>query len=124
MIVANTMGAAMSRKLICLLIAVVAVLVVLTASASAAREAIPVRWKNCTVVNKRFPHGVGKLRAYDKTTGQQVGAVWLPAQQSGSPMTYMAEGKQYIVVAVGGGAYTAEYLAFALPADGRRPSGR
>ena len=62
----------MSRKLIGLLIAVVAGLVVLAASASAAREAIPVRWKNCTVVNKRFPHGVGKLRAHDKTTGTPV----------------------------------------------------
>jgi quinoprotein glucose dehydrogenase len=62
------------------------------------------------------------LRAYDKLTGQQVGAVWMPAQQSGSPMTYMAEGKQYIVVAIGGGAYSAEYLAFALPAGDRPPS--
>ena len=62
----------MNRKLIGLLIAVVAGLVVLAASASAAREAIPARWKNCTVVNKRFPHGVGKLRAHDKTTGTPV----------------------------------------------------
>ena len=64
------------------------------------------------------------LRAYDKPTGQQVGAVWMPAQQSGSPMTYLADGRQYIVVAVGGGAYSSEYLAFALPAEERRPSGR
>jgi quinoprotein glucose dehydrogenase len=28
------------------------------------------------------------LRAYDQKTGQQVGAVWMPAPQSGSPMTY------------------------------------
>jgi hypothetical protein len=62
----------MSRRLIGLLIAVVAGLVVLAASATAAREAIPARWKNCTVVNKRFPHGVGKLRAHDKTTGTPV----------------------------------------------------
>jgi hypothetical protein len=53
----------LSRKLIGLLVVVVAGLVVLTASASAAREAIPAPWKNCTAVNKRFPHGVGKLRA-------------------------------------------------------------
>lgn len=62
----------MSRKPIGLLVAVVAGLVVLAASASAAREAIPARWKNCTIVNKRFPHGVGKLRAHDKTTGTPV----------------------------------------------------
>ena len=55
------------------------------------------------------------LRAYDKQTGQQVGAVWMPAPQSGSPMTYSHNGRQYIVVAVGGGNVTGEYLAFALP---------
>ncbi len=55
------------------------------------------------------------LRAYDKATGKQVGAVYIPAPQSGSPMTYMVNGKQYIVVAVSGGAYSGEYIAFALP---------
>jgi glucose dehydrogenase len=55
------------------------------------------------------------LRAYDKKTGQQVGEVWMPAPQSGSPMTYRVDGKQYIVVAVGGGNYSGEYLAFSLP---------
>src|SRR5262249_5481552 len=54
------------------------------------------------------------LRAYDKRTGQQVGAVWMPAPQSGSPMTYMVDGKQYILVAVSGGAYSGEFLAFRL----------
>jgi quinoprotein glucose dehydrogenase len=58
------------------------------------------------------------LRAYDKATGKQVGAVLLPAPQSGSPMTYMWEGRQYVVVAVSGGAYSGEYLSFALPSDG------
>jgi quinoprotein glucose dehydrogenase len=57
------------------------------------------------------------LRAYDKATGQEVGAVWMPAAQSGSPMTYMVDGKQYIVVAVSGGNYTGEYIAYALPAE-------
>ncbi|MBZ5610746.1 MAG: PQQ-binding-like beta-propeller repeat protein [Acidobacteriia bacterium] len=55
------------------------------------------------------------LRAYDKATGREVGAVWMPAPQSGSPMTYLADGKQYIVVAISGGAYSGEYLAFTLP---------
>lgn len=55
------------------------------------------------------------LRAYDKATGQEVGAVWMPAPQSGSPMTYMLDGKQYIVVAVSGDNYSGEYLAFSLP---------
>jgi quinoprotein glucose dehydrogenase len=55
------------------------------------------------------------LRAYDKKTGQQVGAVLMPAIQSGTPMTYMVDGKQYIVVAVSGGAYSGEYIAYSLP---------
>ncbi len=55
------------------------------------------------------------LRAYDKQNGREVGAVWMPAIQSGSPMTYSVGGKQYIVVAVSGGSYTGEYLAFTLP---------
>jgi len=57
------------------------------------------------------------LRAYDKNDGKEVGAVYIPAPQSGSPMTYMANGKQYIVVAVSGGPYSGEYISFALPND-------
>ena len=57
------------------------------------------------------------LRAYDKATGKEVGAVWMPAPQSGSPMTYMVDGKQYIVVAVSGGAYSGEYIAYSLPSN-------
>jgi len=55
------------------------------------------------------------LRAYDKKTGQEVGAVYMPGPQSGTPMTYQLNGKQYIVVAVSGGNYSGEYLAFTLP---------
>jgi glucose dehydrogenase len=62
------------------------------------------------------------LRAYDKITGKQVGEVFLPAAQSGSPMSYMANGKQYIIVAVSGGAYSGEYIAFGLPDSELRPT--
>jgi quinoprotein glucose dehydrogenase len=62
------------------------------------------------------------LRAYDKETGQQVGEVLMPAGQTGSPMTYMVDGRQFIVVAVGGPGATAEYLALALPEAGRKPT--
>jgi len=55
------------------------------------------------------------LRAYNKQNGEQVGAVFMPAPQSGSPMTYMVDGRQYIIVAVSGGNYSGEYIAFALP---------
>ena len=55
------------------------------------------------------------LRAYDKATGDEVGAVYLPAGQTGTPMTYVLDGTQYIVVAVSGGGLEAELLAFRLP---------
>ena len=55
------------------------------------------------------------LRAYDKATGKEVGAVYMPAPQSGSPMTYTVNGRQYIVVAISGGTYSGELLAFRLP---------
>jgi quinoprotein glucose dehydrogenase len=58
------------------------------------------------------------LRAYDKVTGKEVGAVYMPAPQSGNPMTYMLNGKQYVVVAISGGNYSGELLAFKLPDTG------
>ena len=47
---------------------------------------------------------------------------WMPAPQSGSPMTYSVDGKQYIVVAVSGGNYSGEYIAFRLPGGATRTS--
>ena len=55
------------------------------------------------------------LRAYDKETGEERGAVYLPAAQTGSPMTYMLDGRQYIAVAVGGSGDPAGLIAFTLP---------
>jgi glucose dehydrogenase len=60
------------------------------------------------------------LRAYDKQTGKDAGTVFMEAPQTGSPMTYMWRGKQYIVVAIGGGSIPGEYVAFALPDGGPR----
>jgi quinoprotein glucose dehydrogenase len=57
------------------------------------------------------------LRAYDKRTGKEVGAVYMPAPQSGSPMTYLVNGEQYIVVAISGGNYSGELVAFKLPGE-------
>jgi quinoprotein glucose dehydrogenase len=59
------------------------------------------------------------LRAYDKETGKEVGEVLMPAAQSGSPMSYMVDGRQFIVVAVGGPGSPGEYLSFALPESGK-----
>jgi quinoprotein glucose dehydrogenase len=57
------------------------------------------------------------LRAYDKATGKEVGAVAMPAGQTGTPMTYMLNGSQYIVVAVSGVGFPGELVAFKLPAE-------
>jgi quinoprotein glucose dehydrogenase len=55
------------------------------------------------------------LRAYDKATGKDVGAVFMPAGQTGTAMTYMLGGKQYIVVAIAGQGFPAELIAYKLP---------
>jgi quinoprotein glucose dehydrogenase len=63
------------------------------------------------------PNGLrgAMLRAYDKMTGQEVGSVYMAAPQSGSPMTYMLNGEQYIVLAISGAGHAAELVAFKLP---------
>jgi hypothetical protein len=58
----------MRSKLTALLAAALVGLVVVAPKATAARQTIPARWKNCTVVNRRYAHGVGKRYAHDKTT--------------------------------------------------------
>ena len=40
--------------------------------------------------------------------------MFMPQGRTGSPMTYMANGKQYIVIAIGGPGYPGELLAYAL----------
>jgi quinoprotein glucose dehydrogenase len=57
---------------------------------------------------------VALLRAYDKATGADAGAVDMPNRQTGSPMSYQIDGKQFIVLAVSGND-GAEILAYALP---------
>ena len=64
------------------------------------------------------------LRAYDKMTGAEVGSVYLPAPQTGSPMTYRRDGRQYLIVAIGSAQYGAEFVAFRLPAPAAPPAAR
>lgn len=56
------------------------------------------------------------LRAYDKATGADIGAVYMPAPQTGSPMTYMLNGRQHIVLAISGNGFGSELIAYRLPA--------
>ncbi len=55
------------------------------------------------------------LRAYDKGTGKEVGSVYMPAPQTGSPMTYSLNGQQFIIVAISGPGFPGELIAFRLP---------
>jgi len=41
--------------------------------------------------------------------------VEMPAPQTGSPMTYMLDGRQYLVIAVSGAGYSGELRAYRLP---------
>ena len=50
------------------------------------------------------------LRAYNKLTGEQVGSLPMPAQQTGTPMTYEIDGVQYLAVAISGGDILAAYI--------------
>jgi quinoprotein glucose dehydrogenase len=55
------------------------------------------------------------IRAYDKKTGAVVGEVRLPGMMGSMPMTYMADGKQYIAFTVGTPTQPAQLVALALP---------
>jgi len=55
-----------------------------------------------------------RLRAYDKATGAQLGAVFMDKVQTGATMTYMHQGKQYLVCAQGS-SFGADLVAYCLP---------
>jgi quinoprotein glucose dehydrogenase len=57
-----------------------------------------------------------RLRAYDKTTGEQKGAVFMDKVQTGATMTYMHQGKQYLVCAQGS-SFGADLVAYRLPGE-------
>ena len=64
----------------------------------------------------RSPANVGgtRFKALDKRSGEEVWSIDLGAGQNGTPMTYMHEGRQHVVVAVGGTDHPAELVALAL----------
>ena len=68
-------------------------------------------------INVRTPPNGGgkKIRAYDKATGQVLWETALEAGSTGTLMTYLHKGKQYVVVAIGGIQHPAEFVAFSLP---------
>jgi quinoprotein glucose dehydrogenase len=62
------------------------------------------------------PPGMGgnKFRAYDKASGKLIHEMELPAMTTGVPMTYMAHGKQYIVVAIASPTTAASLVALTV----------
>jgi glucose dehydrogenase len=68
-------------------------------------------------ITTRTPPGGGgrNLRALDKATGATIWETEMPAGATGAPMTYMHDGKQYVVMAIGGQKYPAEFVAYSLP---------
>ena len=59
--------------------------------------------------------GGTKLYAHDKATGEIVARIELPNTQTGVPMTYEHDGKQYVAMFVSGGGRPTELIALALP---------
>src|SRR5579862_7948685 len=64
--------------------------------------------------------GAAKFRAFDKATGQVVWEKELPVGTTGGPVTYLSNGKQYIVLPIGGKGYGAGWVAMAIapPSEG------
>jgi hypothetical protein len=72
--------------------------------------------------NGSVPGKGPELYALDKATGKQVGAVKIPARTTAVPMTFLHQGRQYIVFAIGAGANTS-LVALALPRSGAAGTG-
>ena len=60
-------------------------------------------------------YGEPWFRAYDKRTGDVVWEMEIPAGTTGVPMTYLYEGKQYLVVPIGGQDVPGQWIALSLP---------
>jgi quinoprotein glucose dehydrogenase len=56
----------------------------------------------------------GRLYAYDKATGKELGNVFMPAPQTGNPMSYMLNDKQYLVLAISGPEFPGELIAYTI----------
>jgi quinoprotein glucose dehydrogenase len=82
------------------------------ASSSRKHSHLPGR---AAVCSEAAAAAVRRSRPYDKMTGAVVHELQLPANTCGNPMTYMVNGKQFIVVAVGAQNFPAELVALALP---------
>ena len=84
-------------------------------------EGDPIMVRAGTRLPPQMPHSIApgaggrKFRAFDKATGRVLWETELPAGTTGAPMTYMFEGKQYLLVAIGIADHQPEYIALGLP---------
>ena len=78
---------------------------------------------DCGLFTDEKGRKAGRLRAYDKATGREVGAVFMEKAQTGAPMTYMLGGRQFIAFAMGG-SRGADLIAYALPDRNAAPASR
>ena len=69
-----------------------------------------------------------KFRAFDMRTGKRLWEASLPAGGYATPATYIVNGRQFVVIAAGGGKMGTKsgdtYVAYALPEGARRPRPR
>jgi quinoprotein glucose dehydrogenase len=66
------------------------------------------------------------FHAYDKKTGEDIAQIPMPGMQTGVPMTYVHQGRQFVLVPVAANAQTgttAQLVAYALPVPGGRGAG-
>ena len=72
------------------------------------------------IEGEKLLHAVGaagsSLMAFDKTTGELVHEISIDKAPGGGPMTYIAGGRQFLVIPVGNRGEDQELLAYALPA--------
>jgi quinoprotein glucose dehydrogenase len=61
--------------------------------------------------------GRARFHAVDKATGRTLATIELPASTNAAPMTFMHEGRQYVVAAIAGPGFPAELVALRLPQD-------
>jgi quinoprotein glucose dehydrogenase len=79
---------------------------------------------NVLVTKSLLVYGEGRgrdsepyLRAVDKKTGRELAKLEIPAPTNTAPMTYMHEGRQYIVLSVAAPGHPAEFVALVLPQE-------
>ena len=77
---------------------------------------LPPRWRQPAEpdVHTEGNERVAFLRAYDKAAGADLGTVKMPSHQTGGPMTYMVNGKQFMTVSIQEATGGAALVSYAL----------